>query len=204
MAYASEVWGSSESHSGSGSELGATTSIRPLLGELFEQLNVRIFLDAPCGDWNWMRLVDLTGVDYVGADIVPAVINVNQSRFSRPGVRFMVADLTSDVLPQADLVLCRDCWVHLSFQDIAAMLENFRRSGATWLLISNSPRTNSNPNQFTGLSWRPLNLRLAPFYFPVPLETRTDHYPSFGFEVALWRIADLPDIASPRALFRNR
>ena len=201
-AYAAEVWGSAESRSGHGSEVGATTSIRPFLSELFAQLSIRTFLDVPCGDWNWMRLVDLEGVDYIGADIVPAVIESNRARFSRYGVRFMVADLIRDDLPRADLVLCRDCWVHLSFQDIAAILENFRRSGATWLLLSNSPHMTKNSNQFTGLRWRHLNLQLAPFFFPPPLKRRPDHYPHVPFEIALWRIADLPNvnIATPKRL----
>jgi len=193
-AYATQVWGSAESRSGAGSEVGATTSIRPFLEELFARLSIRTLLDAPCGDWNWMRLVDLTGVDYIGADVVPEVIESNRARFSRDGVRFMVADLTRDDLPRADLVLCRDCWVHLSFQDIAAILENFRRSGATWLLVSNSPHMPQNVNKFTGLGWRYLNLQLAPFNFPPPLESRPDHYPNVPFEIALWRLADLPRV----------
>src|SRR5687767_419266 len=78
-AYTAAVWGSAESRSGQGSEVGATTSIRPFLSELFAQLSIRTFLDAPCGDWNWMRLVDLKGVNYIGADIVPAVIESNRT-----------------------------------------------------------------------------------------------------------------------------
>jgi SAM-dependent methyltransferase len=191
-AYATRAWGSAESGSGVGSELGATTSLRPYLPELFKRLNVRTFLDAPCGDWNWMRTVDLDGVDYIGADVVPDVIASNQERFARSNVRFLVADLTKDDLPRADLILCRDCWVHLSFQDIGAVLENFRRSGATWLLVSNSPHVERNSNKLTGLDWRHLNLRKAPFHFPAPLESRKDHYADVPFEITLWRIEDLP------------
>ncbi len=193
-AYEETLWGSTESLSGEGSELGATESLRVYLPELFQRLSIKTFLDAPCGDWNWMRLVDLTKVDYVGADIVPSAIENNQAKFLRPGVRFVVADLTKDDLLRADLVMCRDCWIHLSFQDIAAVLENIRRSGATWLLVSNSPQVTSNYNQFTGLSWRHLNLQQAPFHFPSPLEARKDHYPHEPFEITLWKVADLPSI----------
>jgi SAM-dependent methyltransferase len=194
-AYANRTWGSAESGSGVGSELGATSSLRPYLPEIFNRLNVRTFLDAPCGDWNWMRTVDLTGVDYTGADVVPEVIASNQERFARPCVRFLVADLTKDDLPRADLILCRDCWVHLSFQDIGAMLENFRRSGAAWLLVSNSPHVETNENKLTSLRWRYLNLRKAPFHFPPALESRKDHYADVQFEITLWRIADLPSMS---------
>ncbi len=58
-AYDTYQWGSQESRSGQGSELAATENLRAYLPELFERLNVRTFLDAPCGDWNWMREVDL-------------------------------------------------------------------------------------------------------------------------------------------------
>lgn len=194
-AYATQAWGSAESGSGIGSELGATASLREYLPEVFKRLGVRSVLDAPCGDWNWMRRVDLAGVDYVGADVVPDVVARNAAAHARPGVRFMVADLTQDDLTRADLVLCRDCWIHLSFQDCAAMLENFRRSGAEWLLISNSPQVAQNVNQFTGATWRYLNLQQAPFHFPPPLEARKDHYDHTGFEITLWRIADLPPVA---------
>ena len=164
-AYAAPVWGSAESRSGLGSELAATTVLRSYLPELFKRLDVKIFLDAPCGDWNWMKFVDLAGVDYVGIDVVPDVIASNQQRFARPGVRFMLADLTKDPLPCADLVLCRDCWAHLSFQDIAAVLENFRRSGATWLLVSNGPpiKKNLESDQRTALPGPPSPARTVSF-----------------------------------------
>lgn len=193
-AYKSRAWGSDESGSGIGSERGATVALREYLPELFKRLGVVSFLDAPCGDWNWMRLVDLQGVDYTGVDVVPEVIARNQAAYERDGVRFQVADLTRDELPRADLILCRDCWVHLSFRDAASMLENFRRSGATWLLVSNSPQALENRNQLTGWAWRHLNLRKPPFSFPAAIGARKDHYAEHGFEITLWRIADLPRI----------
>jgi SAM-dependent methyltransferase len=191
--YATGAWCSEESGSGTGSELAATEAIRAYLPELFRRLGVRDFVDAPCGDWNWMRLVDLDGVSYVGLDVVQEVIAANQAKYARPGVSFTVADLTRDALPRADLVLCRDCWIHLSFRDIAAMLENIRRSGATWLLVTNGPNVTKNHDQMTRARWRYLNLRLAPFHFPQPIEALKDHYPEYPEEITLWRVADLPE-----------
>jgi Methyltransferase domain len=194
VAYAAQAWGSAESGSGVGSELGATANVSTYLPELFRRLRVSKFLDAPCGDWNWMRRVDLAGIDYVGADIVTSVVDRNNKNYARPGVRFIHADLTNDALPAVDLVMCRDCWVHLSFADMAAILKNFRRTGATWLLVSHTPSQDRNENKVTGISWRHLNLNLPPFSFPPKLESQKDHYPEVPFEIALWRLADLPDI----------
>jgi hypothetical protein len=83
-AYESRVWNSDESRSGHGSELGGTESLRQYLPELLRRLEVRTFLDAPCGDWNWMSHVDLAGVRYIGVDVVPAVVEGNQRSYARP------------------------------------------------------------------------------------------------------------------------
>jgi SAM-dependent methyltransferase len=193
-AYATRAWGSAESGSGIGSELAATENLSAYLPELFQRLEVSRFLDAPCGDWNWMRRVDLSGVHYVGADVVFDVVAQNTRQYARTGVQFIHADLTKDDLPKADMILCRDCWVHLSFQDIAAILKNFRRTGATWLLVSHTPSQDRNQNKLTGIGWRHLNLHLPPFSFPPKIESRKDHYPDVPFEIALWRLADLPEV----------
>src|SRR3990172_6563117 len=48
-----DVWTSGESRSGVGSELGTTETIRKELPKLLAMLDVQVFLDAPCGDFNW-------------------------------------------------------------------------------------------------------------------------------------------------------
>lgn len=134
--YASQAWGSRESGSGTGSELRATGNLRKNLPELLTRLSAESLLDAPCGDWNWMRHVDLPVTRYFGVDIVPDVVEANRRRFGDDVHRFQFADLTCDSLPRADAILCRDCLVHVSFQDIATILENFRATCASWLLLN--------------------------------------------------------------------
>jgi len=194
IAYAAHAWGSSESGSGVGSELGATANIRAYLPELFRRYQVSRFLDAPCGDWNWMSQVDLRGIQYIGADVVTSVVAKNSQTYGRAGVQFISADLTKDRLPAVDMVMCRDCWVHLSFADIAAMLANFRRTGAKWLLVSHTPSWAENQDKITGLNWRHLNLQVRPFNFPPPIESRKDHYPEIPFEIGLWQFDALPEM----------
>ena len=141
-----------------------------------------------------MRRVNLSGIDYFGVEVVSDVVAKNNQKYARPGVQFIHADLCKDALPTVDMIMCRDCWVHLSFEDIAATLKNFRRTGATWLLVSNTPSQDRNENKDTGIDWRHLNLSLPPFGFPPHIESRKDHYPEVPFEIALWRLAELPDV----------
>jgi hypothetical protein len=157
-------WGSAESLSGPGSANRQTTALRAELPALLTRLGVRSLLDLPCGDANWIMATALPGIDYLGADLVPEVVERTRQRFGASR-RFAVLDLLSSPLPRVDLVLCRDCLVHFSFADIERAVENLRQSGSTWLLTTTFPQQPSNEDIVTG-DWRPLNLERAPFNFP--------------------------------------
>ena len=196
LAYQDARWGSQESRSGTGSELRATEVIRANLAPLLRRHNIRTLLDAPCGDWNWIQHVDLSGIEYFGADIVPAVVAANRKKYQAPNISFLEADLTRDALPRTEAILCRDCLVHLSYQDISAILANFRRTDATWLLVNTYPEIKANRNQFTGIPWRRLNLQLPPFNFPPPIETLSDGGNVNPGQLALWRLQELPELVA--------
>src|SRR5689334_11036374 len=110
--YRHNAWEEGESRSGVGSTLASTTTLRRELPDLLRRLDVRSMLDVPCGDFYWMREVDLAGIDYVGGDIVDELVARNREMHGASGRRFEVVDLTSTPLPHADLVFCRDCLAH--------------------------------------------------------------------------------------------
>ena len=68
-----------------------------------------------------MEHVDLSGIEYTGGDIVPSIVEENRRLHARESRRFVKLDLTRDVLPDADVLLCRDCLVHLSYANIRAV-----------------------------------------------------------------------------------
>jgi hypothetical protein len=146
--------------SGPGSTPWPTAVIRERLPALFRELGVVTLLDAPCGDFNWLSTTELPPA-YVGCDVVPELID--DLRRGHPGRRFERLDITRDPLPAADLILCRDCLVHLPLAAIAAALANFRASGARYLLATTFPRWSANADIGGPGDWRPLNLELPPF-----------------------------------------
>jgi len=75
--YQSNTWGDRESRSGPGSRLDRTEHLRSALPQLVKDFNCVSVLDIPCGDFNWMKLVEWD-VDYTGADIVKDMIRQNQ------------------------------------------------------------------------------------------------------------------------------
>ncbi len=165
--YHTHRFGGKISASGPGSDLTQTEAIRQALPVLIKELGVQTVLDAPCGDFYWMRDTHLNIEKYTGIDIVAAIIKKNQRLYGAGGVEFKRMNLVKGRLPHAELILCRDCLVHFSFKDVFAALENFKRSGAKYLLTTTFIR-HDNEDIITG-GWQPLNLQKPPFNFPQPI-----------------------------------
>lgn len=192
--YSDNLFAGTESLSGKGSSLAQTTVLRRELPHLLDEFGIREFLDAPCGDCHWIAELDWKSVRYIGVDVVPDMIAGNRERLSGRGMEFLVANLCADPLPRTDMILCRDCWVHLDYRQIAACLENFRRSGAEYLLATTFPGLGSNRNLRMAI-WRPLNLQAAPFNFPAPVrlieEGCTEEGNFADKSLGLWRLTDI-------------
>jgi hypothetical protein len=192
--YLRGTWGGTESASGPGSGMEETRVLRRALPELFEEMSVRSILDIPCGDFHWMRNVDLNGIAYIGADVVPELVAANAA-FEGPHFTFRRMNLVSDALPRTDLVLCRDCLPHFSFRDARRALANIAASESHLLLTTTFTDRDVNDDIKTG-AFRPLNLERPPFSLPPPLRLINEDFTGFdgGFRdksVALWRVADI-------------
>lgn len=193
--YKKNFWGDSQSRSGTGSSVENTENLRNDLLLLLETLSVKTLLDAPCGDFNWMRLVELGNVFYIGCDIVDEIIDNNNIFHNNQNRLFLKCNIIKDELPKADLILCRDALVHFSIKDIKHTINNFKKSEATYLLTTTFTNCNYNADILTG-KWRTLNLTIYPFHFPPPLEiikeqsSESIKYPDKS--LALWKISSLP------------
>ena len=198
------LWGAAASASGLGSELDATAVLHTELPLLFRKLGVTSLLDAPCGDAGWISQVDL-GVRYVGVDIVPSLVERLQSRAAAGEIKgeYHLGDITCDPLPRRDAILCRDCLVHLSFGNIARAVENFRKSGAAWLITTTFPEWQFNADCEDG-DWRALNFERAPFNWGPPVELLNENCQEAGGgwrdkSLGVWRLAGLWRPARPEA-----
>jgi SAM-dependent methyltransferase len=166
--YKHNRWGGTASLSGTGSGPDQTAVIARELPRLFRELRVITFLDVPCGDFNWMKMVNLDGIQYIGGDIVRSLVLKNEAAYGRAGISFVRIDLLADELPQVDLILCRDCLVHLSFDDVFRALHNMCKSRSRYLLTTTFVERTDNSDILTG-DWRALNLSLPPLHLPPPL-----------------------------------
>lgn len=195
-------WGSNESKSGVGSELGSTKRLRKELSFLFLKYKINSILDVPCGDFNWMSQVDLSEIKYVGGDIVKEVVETNKIKF--PSFDFFQIDITKDQLVKSDLVFTRDCFVHLSNESILKSLDNIKNSGSKFLLTTSFTKLCENKNIQDG-DWREINLMIPPFNLkPIYLinEMCVESYPQATDKCML--LFDLEDLYNCKHEIQNK
>ena len=193
--YRTNHWRGKKSISGQGSELSQTKTIRENLPEIFVNYKIQSMLDLPCGDFNWMETISLNLSSYIGGDIVQEIIDSNNRNYSNEIRSFVKLDITKDPLPKVDLIFCRDCFVHLSNDDILKAIENIKKSQAKLFMTTTFTACRSNEDIVTG-DWRILNLLKKPFNFPkatlILNENCTEGDGTYADKsLGLWKINDL-------------
>lgn len=179
-----KYWEFFETVSGPGSTVEMTAPLRDYLKDLFARREITSILDIPCGDWNWMRHVELGDIDYLGWDIEPTNVARNVERW--PERRFaQVNILTCEQVPAVDLILCRDFLIHLPNEHIGEVLAKFIASGSRYLLTTNHPQASNDLDLdpvgelFPAYWQRLVNLEAAPF----GLTGRVEAFPEPGHPV---------------------
>ena len=189
-------WISAESKSGWGSTLEETVEVRGRLPRLVRDLSVSTFLDAPCGDYNWMRCVQFPkAMRYIGADIVPDLVDKLDMTYADKMHMFLKLDVVADPLPAADLWLCRHTLFHLPLIDVTKVLRRFKESQIKYLLTTNHNFCRRNVDVNPG-GYRYINLRKAPFNLPKPILQFDDFHLSRPPPnvLALWSREQIPDL----------
>jgi hypothetical protein len=163
----SNFWRAAESASGPGSSLLDTENLRRTLPAMFDKFGIRTMLDAPCGDFYWMKhVVAEAKLAYIGGDIVRPMIEKNTALHANDRTSFVHLDITKGPLPKADLWFCRDCFFHLSLADIFRALHQFVDSGIPFIMASSSTSVTEHKYQdILSGDFRNVDLFAAPFLF---------------------------------------
>jgi hypothetical protein len=176
------------SPNGPGSSLSLTQDLRTELPKLWARHNIHSVLDVACGDWNWMRYVDLSGLrNYFGWDIDPELVTRCVARYGEmltpdgykdsgggwpqhyPNAYFEVRNVAESNFPNVDCILARDILIHFPNDYISAILDRMQRGHAKYLLASNFPEDTNDfvydPTRYVwaGYMEHPVNLELPPF-----------------------------------------
>lgn len=148
--------------SGPGSMPKHTIEYRAFLSKFLSENAITSVTDLGCGDWQSTRLIDWTGIHYIGLDVVEWLVDRNNARFGAANIEFRhLTDL--DQLPGGDLCICKEVLQHLPNDVIQAHLgaiaERYR-----FALITNFVEPEWEANVDIGIGGgRPLKLEAAPF-----------------------------------------
>jgi SAM-dependent methyltransferase len=157
--YENDLWGRG---SGIGSFPEYSQPYVVMLQRFLRDHEIRSVVDLGCGDWEFSRLIDWDGVDYLGLDIVESLIEANRKAFAANSIAFDVTTV-GEPLPPADLVVCKDVLQHLPNAVVADYLAEFRQRFKHALVTNDVyPSVEINPECPLGGS-RPIRPDLEPF-----------------------------------------
>jgi hypothetical protein len=146
------------------------------LPTIFAKYQIKVLNDAGCGDLNWISRVDLSGVNYLGYDLVPPPTMI---------LPFCIGNIAREVMRPADAVLCRDVLFHFPNVEVLRTLALFRQS-ARLLILTSAPGASPDRHE-----WSP---RLLDNFTPIDMEPLLGKpldfvdEPRFGRIVGIWSI----------------
>lgn len=167
------------------------------INDIIKEYKIKSISDCPSGLFeNWMYLVDLENVKYIGYDINNLVVERNKSNY--PDISFFELDMVNEKLPYTDLIICRDCFFHLSNSFVLSTIENFRNSGSTYLLSTHHRELKIN-NDLTKseleceAGYRAINLEIEPYGLGSPMENHNENVkkyykPGNNRQMSLWKL----------------
>ena len=118
--YNKKIWGSRDGKgtSGTGSSISPDTKwyIELLMKHIEKTKSINI-CDIGCGDWEFSKTIDWTGLNYTGIDCVKSVIDNNNKLYKNDKISFIHQDAKS--IPKGyDFVILKDVIQHWTDQDI--------------------------------------------------------------------------------------
>lgn len=168
--YRDKVWGQNaegKGSSGSGSTLRSTAVYRTYLQNFLKEHKIRSVVDAGCGDWEFSKDIDWTGIEYTGLDVVASVIEADQKKYSAKNIKFAVANIVTDELPAADLIISKHVLQHLPNADVAKFLVQLPKYRHVLLTNAVNPQTFTAENRDISIgAFRSFDPTQPPFNLP--------------------------------------
>ena len=167
--YKKRLWGTDERGNAictPGSSLENASPFIDYIEEFLEQTpDVQSILDVGCGDWALGRNINWGNREYLGVDVIRSLVFKNQAQFGNEHIRFAYLDAAIDPLPSADLLICKDVWIHLPNDMILPFLNKMKKFKYCILINEfNAPRSlGCNGNILLG-DTRPIDVTADPFF----------------------------------------
>ena len=145
---------------GSGSTIRNSSIIIEGLNKMINNYDIKSIADLGCGDFNWMKKVNLSSIDYIGYDWF---IKNNADIYGSENITFAEGNIADIDIRKSDLVICKDVMIHMDNDHALAILNNIKRSKPKYLFVTTF-NICSNDKRDLNSNFAPLNIELKPFY----------------------------------------
>jgi hypothetical protein len=172
-----------ETVSGIGSKIENTKELLNQIPQILKEYNISSVFDIGCGDFNWMRKIDLSGINYTGGEIVAEVVCANK-KYESKNITFKSFDITSDEIPTFDLIIVRGVLSFYNTKTVKSIINKIISSNSKYILLTN----------FTDSNKTKVNFLNSPYNFPQPIKNIND---GLVKHLSLWKIVDLPIQVTP-------
>lgn len=131
--YSRGAWGEGTSASGPGSDPEISRPYVDLVQALIASEGIASVVDLGHGDWQMWPSEAFSDVDYQGFDVARGLSEAVTLQFGTANRRFEFGDCVTMRIPRAQLVLCKDVFMHLPDDDVSQVLRKL--SGFPWVVI---------------------------------------------------------------------
>lgn len=136
-----------------------------LFGEFLVQNNIQRIVDIGCGDWQYMREMDLSEYSYIGVDCVKDIVTYNNRKFGKQNVEFIHNDgSNADNLPTGDVYVVKDVMQHWTNIYVVNFLKKvIAQKKCRFIVVVNDYQQETETQDVKHLGdTRPLNSQLNP------------------------------------------
>jgi hypothetical protein len=172
--YEKSTWASESTlpKSGPGSTPNNAKNYVEFVQQIISKYKVKSVIDIGHGDWVMWNNYEFEGTSYTGIEISENIHNYVKPKFTSKNKSFLLKDIIQDqILPEGDLIICKDVLQHLNNDNILSLLKLF--SNCPLIIICNDFYTSMKFNEFMRCHLQirtRLNNLLGfknPFYFQV-------------------------------------
>ena len=120
--YLNDMWGNG---SGGGSLPDAAKPYINFLQKFFSKYCIHSVVDMGCGDWQFSKFIDWSGISYLGIDVVENVISKDITEYQSQNISFKCINVLENgftEIPNSDLVIIKDVFQHLSNRNVIRMI----------------------------------------------------------------------------------
>jgi SAM-dependent methyltransferase len=138
---------------------------KEFLEQFIRDRRIKSVVDYGCGDWQFSRLINWDGIQYLGLDLVDSLIEHHKRVYQTDNITFLALEETPTLLPDADLIILKDILQHWSNQSITSFMPKIVKY--KFALITNCVNLRgetANRDILDGY-FRPLDLRERPFSY---------------------------------------